>query len=524
VTLLAGSLLLCTAAPALPISWAAASSGNWNTPGNWSPPQVPGAGDDVTIAVAGTYTVTLDVNATVNSLTLGGSSGTQTLSDAAFTLRMNAASAIGANGVLAVSGGTILPFSVALTCQGSVAWTGGTIFNLAVASTGVVNVSGAADKTASGATTNAGTVNWTGSGSFNVSGGSNFQNQSGANFNVQTGATLGGAGVFNNNAGGTFIRSGTAGSNTVNAAFDNSGTVSLQTATMTFANYTQFDGVTHLAGGNLATSSVAVIQGGVIDGIGTVVGELRLDMTGQINPGTSPGIINVVGPYTMFGGSYNAEIGGTTPGAQYDQINVTGPVSLGGNLNVSLLGGFVPTVGSQFVIINNDGTDAVTSTFTGLPQGATITVGGVQFQISYTGGDGNDVALTVTGSTTGAQFHTLTPCRVVDTRGAAGPYGGPALAAGANRTFVFAGQCGIPSNALAIAFNFTVTQGTGAGDLRIFPAGGQIPLVSTLNWSAGQTRANDAIISLGASGDVTVHLDQASGTVHFIADVSGYFQ
>src|SRR5262249_24193444 len=310
----------CTAARGLPISWAAPSSGNWNTPGNWSPPQVPGVSDDATIAVAGTYTVTLDVNATVNSLTLGGSSGTQTLSDASFTPGTHAASAVGATGVLAVSGGTILPFSVALTCQGIVAWTGGTIFNLAVASTGVVNVSGAADKTASGATTNAGTFAWTGSGSFSVSGASNFQHQSGGNFNVQTDATVGGAGVFNNNAGGTVTKSATAGMNTVNAAFDNSGTVSLLSGAVNFANYTQFGGATHLAGGNLATSTVAVIQGGVIDGTGTVSGELRLDITGPISTGSAAATVNVVGPYTMFSGAYNAEIGGTTPGAQYDQI------------------------------------------------------------------------------------------------------------------------------------------------------------------------------------------------------------
>jgi hypothetical protein len=52
----------------------------------------------------------------------------------------------------------------------------------------------------------------------------------------------------------------------------------------------------------------------------------------------------------------------------------------------------------------------------------------------------------------------------------------------------------------------------------------QEELVSTLNWKPGQTRANNAIVSLGTSGDITVHVDQASGTVHFIIDVNGYFQ
>jgi hypothetical protein len=476
------------------------------------------------ITVAGTYMVTLDVDATINSLTLGGSSGAQTLSIGGHTLRMNSASAINANGVLGMSSGTVLPFAVALTSSGTVNWSGGTIFNLAVTSTGSLNLSGAADKTASGATLNAGTATWTGTGAFNVSGGSNFQNQSGGVFNVQTDATLGGAGVFNNNPGGTFTKSVTTGTNAVNLSFDNSGTVNLQAGTMNIANYTQFAGATHLIGGNLASSAVVVIQGGVLDGNGTVTGALRLDMSGQINPGTSPGLINVVGSYTQLGGAFNAEIGGLAAGTQYDQINVTGAVSLGGNLNVSLIGGFTPAVGNKFVIVNNDGTDAVASPFTGLPEGAIITVGGVQLKISYVGGDGNDVVLTVIGSSTGASFFTLTPCRVADTRNPTGPFGGPALAANADRTFVIAGQCGVPSGAVAVAFNFTVTQPTGLGDLRTVPGGGTLPLVSTMNWRPGQTRANNAIIRLGPSGDIVVHVDQASGTVQFIIDVNGYFQ
>jgi len=47
----------------------------------------------------------------------------------------------------------------------------------------------------------------------------------------------------------------------------------------------------------------------------------------------------------------------------------------------------------------------------------------------------------------------VTPCRVVDTRKPVGPYGGPALVAGADRTFVFAGQCGIPITAKAVALD-----------------------------------------------------------------------
>jgi hypothetical protein len=123
-----------------------------------------------------------------------------------------------------------------------------------------------------------------------------------------------------------------------------------------------------------------------------------------------------------------------------------------------------------------------------------------------------------------SSFFSVAPCRVADTRGPSGPYGGPALVANADRSFVVAGQCGIPAGAVAVAFNFTVTQPTGLGDLRTVPGGGALPLVSTMNWRPGQTRANNAIVPLGPSGDILVHVDQASGSVQLIIDVNGYFR
>jgi hypothetical protein len=121
-------------------------------------------------------------------------------------------------------------------------------------------------------------------------------------------------------------------------------------------------------------------------------------------------------------------------------------------------------------------------------------------------------------------YFTVAPCRVADTRNANGPYGGPPLAANTDRTFIIGGQCGIPADAQAVSFNLTITQPTAQGDLRAFTAGGIAPLVSTMNWRPGQTRANNAVIPLGAGGDITLHPDQASGTTQVIIDVNGYFR
>src|SRR5215813_6262340 len=121
-------------------------------------------------------------------------------------------------------------------------------------------------------------------------------------------------------------------------------------------------------------------------------------------------------------------------------------------------------------------------------------------------------------------YFSVTPCRVVDTRNPNGPYGGPALAANTDRVFIAAGQCGVPSSALAISVNLTITGPTVAGDLRLYAAGGALPVSTTISYSSGQTRADNMLAPIGNGGGVGVHCDQPSGSVQLILDVNGYFQ
>ena len=62
-------------------SWAKAESGSWFTAANWSTKKVPVAGEEVCITEPGTYTVEMNqtVAVSVKALTLGATSGTQTL-------------------------------------------------------------------------------------------------------------------------------------------------------------------------------------------------------------------------------------------------------------------------------------------------------------------------------------------------------------------------------------------------------------------------------------------------------------
>jgi hypothetical protein len=127
---------------------------------------------------------------------------------------------------------------------------------------------------------------------------------------------------------------------------------------------------------------------------------------------------------------------------------------------------------------------------------------------------------------TNASYFTLTPCRILDTRNAPGPFGGPSLLARDDRKFQVTGACGIPAGASAVSLNVTVTQPTAPGDLRLVAAGTPIPLplTSTINYRPGQSRAGNAILQLGVDGGILVHVDQSDGSVDLILDVNGYFQ
>ncbi len=138
------------------------------------------------------------------------------------------------------------------------------------------------------------------------------------------------------------------------------------------------------------------------------------------------------------------------------------------------------------------------------------------------------------GSNTGAayvfdipiptSFFTLTPCRIIDTRSPDGPLGGPALAAGTDREFTLVGACGIPDTALAVSVNMAVTGSSAPGNLRLHPGASAVPLVSSINYGAGQTRSNNAIVRLNDEGSLAAFASQVSGAVHLILDVNGYFQ
>lgn len=128
-------------------------------------------------------------------------------------------------------------------------------------------------------------------------------------------------------------------------------------------------------------------------------------------------------------------------------------------------------------------------------------------------------------STGAADFYTLPPCRMIDTRAANGALGGPALQPWTERAFALAGVCGVPSTARALAINLTVFQPTSSGYVQVYPGDMAPPPTSAINFAAGQTRSNNAIVSLASDGTTTLKARAGSpGALHLIVDVVGYFE
>jgi hypothetical protein len=135
----------------------------------------------------------------------------------------------------------------------------------------------------------------------------------------------------------------------------------------------------------------------------------------------------------------------------------------------------------------------------------------------------------VASVTPALDFFSLAPCRILDTRLPSnqpppGAHGGPALLPG-ERVLVAAGRCGIPATARAISVNITAVNPGALGNLRLFPGDGVAPNASALNFVAGGTRGNNALVMLASSGSGTFAIrNTSSAGVGVVIDVNGYFE
>jgi hypothetical protein len=218
-----------------------------------------------------------------------------------------------------------------------------------------------------------------------------------------------------------------------------------------------------------------------------------------------------------------ARLGGWDPnGLQVGSISpVSGPVAGGTTVTIrgyGFVAGATVTVGggaaSGVVVSGSDSLTAVTGAHaTGLAE-VTVTIPGPR---SATLAEGFFYALPPSP----ADYYTLTPCRLVDTRTAQAPV----LAASERRVFAITGSsCGVPATAKAVAVNVTVVGASAPGHVRLAPGNG-LTDSSAINFLPGLTRANNGVVLLATDGTGGVSAtNRSTGPVHLVLDVSGYFE
>lgn len=121
----------------------------------------------------------------------------------------------------------------------------------------------------------------------------------------------------------------------------------------------------------------------------------------------------------------------------------------------------------------------------------------------------------------GAYFHSLSPLRLLDSRGTTGGWNAPLTAGSPQSLTVTGGSAAVPANADSVVLNVTATGSTVDSYLTVYAAGASAPNASSLNFGAGQTAANLVVAKVGAAGQVT--FANSTGSTHVIVDIVGYF-
>ena len=123
---------------------------------------------------------------------------------------------------------------------------------------------------------------------------------------------------------------------------------------------------------------------------------------------------------------------------------------------------------------------------------------------------------------TGTLFPLGTPTRVADNRSGIGGRS-TVLPPGQTWRIKVAGEWGIPSTATAVSLNLTAIGGANGGWLALYPAGGTVPPVSSVNFGpGGEIVPNHAIVPIGVDGSLDLY-NGSGDDVFALVDVDGYF-
>jgi hypothetical protein len=253
--------------------------------------------------------------------------------------------------------------------------------------------------------------------------------------------------------------------------------------------------------------------------------------------------------YTASPAAGNGTYRALTPARILDTRTGTGgistPIGPGGTVDMQVTGrGSVPTAGVSAVAMNVTVVEPTASGhLTVFPAGAARPLAanlnfspgqivpnlvvaklgaGGKVSVFNSAGSTNivvDVAGWFSDSGTGAagRYTAVTPARILDTR-----LETVRLGPGTTLDLQVSGRGGLPSSGVGAAVvNVAVTNTTASSFLTVYPTGGARPEASNLNFGAGNTVSNRAMVTLGAGGKVT--LFNSAGTADVIVDVGGWY-
>jgi hypothetical protein len=286
------------------------------------------------------------------------------------------------------------------------------------------------------------------------------------------------------------------------------------------------------AGGALSITYAAPTAGPTAHVIFDVTGYFTPDMTGSTYHAIAPNRIldsrygtglsspfssHVARTFQVTGGTSGVPAGAT---AVTGNLTVTQQSSLG-YLSIGPDAQNNPTSSTLNFPVNDDRANAVT---VALPVGGALSVtyaapmSGPTAQVIF------DVTGYFTADSGGAKYVPLAPGRILDSRDGTGGLSGK-FSSHVARTFVARGSGGVPSTAIAVTGNLTVTQQSNLGYLFIGPSAINDPTSSTLNFPVSDDRANAVSVALGTGGSlsVTYAAPIAGPTTHVIFDVTGYY-
>jgi YVTN family beta-propeller protein/autotransporter-associated beta strand protein len=178
----------------------------------------------------------------------------------------------------------------------------------------------------------------------------------------------------------------------------NDGTLTkIAEGTLTLSGTSTHAGGTTLAAGTLVVNGTHVaaplyVASGTLRGSGSL-GNLTMGSgvlaPGSAAPGAPTAILHAAQVTMAEGVSFVVDLYSAVAGTGYDRLDVSGVAAIDG-ATLKVAPSFLPSTGTTFTILTN-----ATGTFAGLSEGAVVAADGRRYRISYAGGDGNDVTLTV---------------------------------------------------------------------------------------------------------------------------------